>query len=366
MNILSLILFFTYLTLVASMETCLDSVCQIKEPIIRFPFQIEGKQEKTCGYPGFKVSCSEKGQTLLKLPNSRELSIQRINYAAQQLWVNDPNNCIPKRLLSLNLSGSPFDAVYYQEFTFFNCSLNLEYLMYRYKPIACLSDASKYAVFATPSQSVFAHLSSICDLVDTVKVPVQSPLSEHVLSSDLADDLRLSWDSPPCGRCESHGDRCGFENNNTFELHCSKVPSKGFSRSASYALAICIGTPVFLCFIAVVSCICSRYGIGTHGWASANGSVPDFEPLIGPERTNISGLDGPTIESYPKIVIGESRCLPKPDDKTCPICLSEYIPKETVKTIPECGHCFHSQCIDEWLPLNASCPICRTSPPKLP
>ncbi|KAJ1376918.1 Zinc finger, RING-type [Sesbania bispinosa] len=358
------------------LETCLDSVCQAKEPIIRFPFHIEGKQEKTCGYPGFKLSCSEKGQTLLNLPyTGGEFSIQAINYAAQQLWLNDPNNCLPKRILSLNLSASPFDAVYYQQFTFFNCSSNLEYLKYRYKPIACLSDSSnKYIVFATPSPSVFAHLSSVCDLVHTVKVPVQSPFYDHVMSSDLTDDLRLSWDSPSCGRCASHGGRCGFKNNTTFELACFDVPSPGISIGATYVLAICIGVPALLCFIALLSYICSRFRfrfrIGAHGWTWtwtwAHETVADFEPLIDSRSNIISGLDRPTIESYPKIVIGENIRLPKPDDNICPICLSEYMPKETVKTIPECEHCFHAQCIDEWLPLNASCPICRTSPPKLP
>lgn len=210
------------------LETCLDSACHMKEPTIRFPFQIKGKQPKTCGYPGFRVSCSEQGQTLLKLPNSGEFSIKGINYATQQVWLNDPNNCLPKRILSLNLSGSPFDAVYYQQFTFFNCTTNLEYLAYRYNHIPCLSDSHKYNVIATSSSSVVLYLSSVCDLVDTVKVPVQSPFYDHVLSSELADDLRLSWDSPPCGRCESHGGRCGFNfSNSPFEVACSNFPSKG-------------------------------------------------------------------------------------------------------------------------------------------
>ncbi|XP_027368063.1 putative RING-H2 finger protein ATL21A [Abrus precatorius] len=370
--ILILTLFFllnpplTHLIVVANIETCLDSVCKTKEPLIRFPFYKKEKQGKTCGYPGFRVSCSEEGQTLLNLPYWGELRIQEINYATQQLWVNDPNNCLPKRLLSLNLSASPYDAVYYQKFTFFNCSFNLEYLVHRYNPIPCLSDSSKYAVFATPSPTVHSYLSSVCDFVETLKVPVQSPFYDHVLSSDLSDDLRLSWDSPACGRCESHGGRCAFKTNSTFELDCSYVSSEGISRGARYALAICLGVPALLCCMGILSCICSRLRVETQGWAWGHETVPDFEALSGSRPTTVSGLDGPTIESYPKIVIGQSKRLPMPDDRTCSICLSEYVPKETVKSIPECGHCFHAQCIDEWLPLNASCPICRTSPRKLP
>jgi len=218
----------TQVVALATIETCLDTVCHTNEPLIRFPFHIEGKQANTCGYPGFKVLCdeNEKSQTLLNLPYMENLGIQKINYPKQELFVNDPNNCLPKLLLSLNLSTSPFDAVYYQQFTFFNCSHNLEYLTSRYKPIACLSDYSKYNVFATPSLTVFVHLSSVCDLVDTVNVPVQSPFFDQVLSSELNDDLRLSWNSPPCGRCESHGGRCGFKNNSTFEIACYNVPPR--------------------------------------------------------------------------------------------------------------------------------------------
>ncbi|CAJ1974384.1 unnamed protein product [Sphenostylis stenocarpa] len=364
--ILTLFIFLSPSLALANIETCLDSVCQGGEPLIRFPFRIEGKHAESCGYPGFIVSCTQNAQTLLNLPNWGPLKIQSINYAAQQLWVNDPKNCLPNRLLSLNLSASPFRAVYHQQFTFFNCSLNLEYLVSRYRPIACLSDSPKYVVFATPSPTAVGHLTSVCNLVATVKVPVQSPFYDQVMSSELVEDLRLSWDSPACGRCESHGGRCGFKSNDTFELDCSGVPSKGISRGARYAIAVCIGIPAMLCSFGVLSCICGWLKNGNHDRHWAHETVADFEALVGSWPTTVSGLDRPTIESYPKIVIGENRRLPKKGEKTCPICLSEYMPKETVKSIPECGHCFHAQCIDEWLPLNASCPICRTSPRKLP
>ncbi|KAI4307125.1 hypothetical protein L6164_030344 [Bauhinia variegata] len=326
--------------------------------IIQFPFRIRGQQPKTCGYPGFSVSCSKEGQTLLKLPYSGEFSIQGIDYSFQELWVNDPDNCLPKRILSLNLSGSPFDAVYYQEFVFFNCSG--DYRSYRFNPIACLS-GSNYTVFASSSMSVVMHLSAVCNLIRRVKVPVQWPFYDEILSSDLSDNLLLSWDSPTCGRCESQGGQCGFKTNSSLEIACYNASSKGISRGARYAITVGLGVPAVLCLIGLLWCICGR--LRARYWARE--TVADVNSLIGSQPRIFAGLDGPTIESYPKIVLGESRRLPKPDDNTCPICLSEYAPKETLKSIPECQHCFHAECIDEWLRLNASCPICRTSPPKL-
>ncbi|KAL0309284.1 UNVERIFIED_CONTAM: RING-H2 finger protein ATL68 [Sesamum radiatum] len=33
-----------------------------------------------------------------------------------------------------------------------------------------------------------------------------------------------------------------------------------------------------------------------------------------------------------------------------------------LRMLPDCKHCFHVTCVDAWLKLNASCPVCRNSP----
>ncbi|XP_046560874.1 RING finger protein 44-like [Haliotis rubra] len=42
----------------------------------------------------------------------------------------------------------------------------------------------------------------------------------------------------------------------------------------------------------------------------------------------------------------------------CQVCLTAFQPGETLRTLP-CLHEYHSECIDEWLKRNATCPICR-------
>jgi Ring finger domain len=45
-------------------------------------------------------------------------------------------------------------------------------------------------------------------------------------------------------------------------------------------------------------------------------------------------------------------------DESCVICLSTYQPAELVKTLP-CAHNFHRSCIDQWLVVDRSCPMCK-------
>lgn len=78
-------------------------------------------------------------------------------------------------------------------------------------------------------------------------------------------------------------------------------------------------------------------------------------------RRATRGLDQRTIETYKKMELGENIRLPGTNGTVCLICLSEYASKETVRFIPECNHCFHVECIDVWLKIHGSCPICRNS-----
>ncbi|KAL3570592.1 hypothetical protein D5086_027841 [Populus alba] len=274
------LIMISYLNIATSQNLCLRTTCNRTEPVIRFPFRIQNRQSKACGYPGFDISC----------------------------------------------------------------------------------------VFATSSLRVVSSLqngNSSCNLIRVVPVPVDWPFYQQISSSDLSEDLHLTWEEPDCGNCESRGGRCALKTNSS-EVVCSNLPHHEFPRSAIYAITTAAGIPGALILLGLLCFICGKVKY-CHRSSSESGGVPEVDSTVDTESVVIiAGLDGPTIESYPKIVLGESRRLPKPDDNTCSICLCEYKHKETLKTIPECKHCFHSDCIDEWLRLNASCPICRNSPERLP
>ncbi|WOG86382.1 hypothetical protein DCAR_0205585 [Daucus carota subsp. sativus] len=139
-------------------------------------------------------------------------------------------------------------------------------------------------------------------------------------------------------------------------------PFAGLSTAAKYGIVVGVGLPGI--FLLVCLARFARRKMKERAHIQLRHSVqnlPTTRISLTPPRY-VMGLDKATINSYPMTVLGESKRLPKPSDSTCAICLSEYQPNDKLRTVPECNHYFHSNCIDEWLKLNASCPVCRNFP----
>ncbi|KAI4351221.1 hypothetical protein L6164_005599 [Bauhinia variegata] len=73
------------------------------------------------------------------------------------------------------------------------------------------------------------------------------------------------------------------------------------------------------------------------------------------------GLDETIIHSYPKLLYSQ---IKKRDSVSscCSICLADFTEVDELRMLPDCGHLYHLSCIDSWLKLHATCPICRNSP----
>lgn len=68
------------------------------------------------------------------------------------------------------------------------------------------------------------------------------------------------------------------------------------------------------------------------------------------------GLDPNAISNLPIIL---HRPSANSNEAECPICLGIFRSGEKVKVLPDCRHCYHSECVDEWLRTQSSCPLCR-------
>ncbi|KAJ6334655.1 hypothetical protein OIU78_011508 [Salix suchowensis] len=249
MGILEVLFLIRLLRLIINAAAdCSISECSIHGVPVRFPFRLEGQQPRNCGYPGFDLSCSNQSLTVLKLPHSGDFLVRDINYLTQQIQLYDSDNCLAKRLLQLNLSGSPFRGFFHQNYTFLSCPTQL--VKSRFTTINCLSN-STISVLATSSMNLAQEMSSSCDVISTLTIPVSWPVQYNEgFSYDLSEDLLLTWFSPDCKRCETQGSMCGLYGNASHEIGCSYDSKKGKFASNLRVLGILIlstGIPVLVC-----------------------------------------------------------------------------------------------------------------------
>ncbi|XP_047321385.1 putative RING-H2 finger protein ATL69 [Impatiens glandulifera] len=120
-----------------------------------------------------------------------------------------------------------------------------------------------------------------------------------------------------------------------------------------YGIAIAIMILILISTITLTSYACFRaYGVAGHG-AGESGRVLPLELTTAVDNVH---------------VVGESMRLPPAaavKEGPCSICLADYRPLDTVRCIPDCNHCFHANCVDHWLRLSFTCPLCRNSPDPL-
>ncbi|XP_015896428.2 RING-H2 finger protein ATL20 [Ziziphus jujuba] len=353
-----LFFFLAFISRSRSAEICPETTCPSSGIPVKFPFRLSHYGAVRCGYPGFELSCNHRSDPIVSLP-SGDFAVRSIYYERQTFWIDDPETfCLPKRLLQRNfsVSGTSFKVGNLVHFTFLNCSSDAATTTRaKLMPISCMS-GNNFTVAAIPAE-IFTVPPPMCSVISTVLFPVEEWWLDD-WGIYLNANIELSWDEPRCGVCEQRGGDCGFKRESGLQIECFNLGNHSLPTISQYAILTTAAILGILCFIRL------RYirRIGASGGQNNNDLA---SALSDTNQHSITGLEDPIIESYPKTLVGESGRLPKANDNICPICLSEYRPKETLRTIPECNHYFHSDCIDEWLRVNATCPLCRNLPGTL-
>jgi hypothetical protein len=86
-------------------------------------------------------------------------------------------------------------------------------------------------------------------------------------------------------------------------------------------------------------------------------------PLREPSITKPSGATEAELAALPCVVyMGYGQIIPsyptfREDDRQCLICLCEYAYGDELRLLP-CVHYFHKICIDDWLKMSKTCPLC--------
>ncbi|CAM8907527.1 unnamed protein product [Rhodiola kirilowii] len=78
-----------------------------------------------------------------------------------------------------------------------------------------------------------------------------------------------------------------------------------------------------------------------------------FNVDSGDTPTTSRGLDPSLLKSIPVFVFTDGAAA------DCAICLSKFEVGEKGRSLPQCHHSFHIDCIDMWFTSHSTCPLCR-------
>ncbi|KAJ1435782.1 Zinc finger, RING-type [Sesbania bispinosa] len=150
--------------------------------------------------------------------------------------------------------------------------------------------------------------------------------------------------------------------NNSSNSEPSHGGSGGFDTSGfTYGLAFIIGL-VFVVVTIAVACIRLHMSRTPNILHIVAGFPPPQHSIEVMEQGHSSDT---SFEGYPKLLYsevvenkgGSSISI----SSSCSICLGDYKESDMLRLLPDCGHLYHLACVDPWLRLHSTCPICRKS-----
>ncbi|XP_073005243.1 RING-H2 finger protein ATL70-like [Typha latifolia] len=127
-----------------------------------------------------------------------------------------------------------------------------------------------------------------------------------------------------------------------------------------YGVGISVGILLLITTITLTSYFCTRTNTPSQPPPQRRPIRPMDEMAVGDIEL---GIDEATLMSYPKVLYAKAKLKEKGTTSTCcSICLADYKDTDVLRELPDCGHLFHLKCVDPWLRLHPTCPVCRTSP----
>ncbi|KAI3454050.1 hypothetical protein Pfo_010713 [Paulownia fortunei] len=128
-----------------------------------------------------------------------------------------------------------------------------------------------------------------------------------------------------------------------------------------YAMPFILCTTICCCLPCIISVLGFREDFSQNRGATQDSinSLPTYKFKVkknksGNDKENSSGAGEGGI-----VAAGtEKERAVSGEDAVCCICLAKYVNNDELRELP-CSHFFHKECVDKWLKINASCPLCK-------
>lgn len=131
-------------------------------------------------------------------------------------------------------------------------------------------------------------------------------------------------------------------------------PPYNSERRVAYDVGFALIVLLFILILIYASYMCNRIkGSQSPPPPTTIDSDTDNESII--LSTN---LEDDILSTFPTFVYSNTVS----HESRCTICLTDYESMDVLRSLPECGHMFHVGCVDTWLKVHPTCPVCRKSP----
>ncbi|XAR66963.1 hypothetical protein NMG60_11013362 [Bertholletia excelsa] len=128
-----------------------------------------------------------------------------------------------------------------------------------------------------------------------------------------------------------------------------------------YAMPFILCSMICCCFPCIISILGVREDMNRMRGASEEtiNALPTHKFKSNEKGSCSSGDSDSGIDEGGLLAAGtEKERRISGEDAACCICLARYADNDELRELP-CSHFFHTECVDKWLKINASCPLCK-------
>lgn len=136
--------------------------------------------------------------------------------------------------------------------------------------------------------------------------------------------------------------------------------SSGETASSLFHVSVVVAVSIL--FLIITLTIASYCSTRSRQMRLRSNQDPTIEG--GPVSSTVVVMEEAVLERFPKVLYSEAKLirneLGNNNYSTCSVCLGDYRESDEVRILlPGCGHAFHLNCVDSWLRLRPTCPLCR-------